>query len=214
MINYDQTILGQYGTSPTLVSLLSSFNDAIDPSTDIQAFYNNIWNINTAVGYGLDVWGQIVNVSRTLKLDVAAASFGFAEAFRAGNIDNPYPFNTYPFYTTQSNQNYILGDDAYRKLIICKALANISNCTIPKLNDLLRFLFPPKDGVASWILGVNRLPARLSIPPQYVYVSIPSNMVMQVNFKFKPSAIDLAIIKNSGVFPVPAGVTLTIDYPT
>ena len=61
---WKKTILSQYDDSPTLLSMIESFNDAIDPTANITAFYENIWNVNTANGYGLDVWGQIVGVSR------------------------------------------------------------------------------------------------------------------------------------------------------
>lgn len=213
MNNYTQTILSQYASSPTITGIISSFNDAIDPSVDLQNFYDNIWNINTAVGYGLDVWGQIVNVSRILQLDVAAPSFGFAEAYRATNANNPEPFNTYPFYTTLSNQSYVLGDDAYRKLILCKAISNVSDCTIPTLNKLLRFLFPPKSDTMTWILGRDALPVTLSTAAQFVYCSIPANMELQVIFNYTPSTIDLAIVKNSGAFAIPAGVKLTVVSP-
>ena len=38
----------------------------MDPSVNIEAFLQYIWNVNTAVGYGLDVWGAIVGVSRVV----------------------------------------------------------------------------------------------------------------------------------------------------
>ena len=54
MIAVSDTLLEQYASSPTIVGMINSMNLAIDPSVDIQNFYTNIWNIKTAVGYGLE----------------------------------------------------------------------------------------------------------------------------------------------------------------
>lgn len=59
-------MLSQYAGSPVICSLISSFEAAMDPRGNIQNFLQYIWNVNTAVGYGLDVWGTIVGVSRVV----------------------------------------------------------------------------------------------------------------------------------------------------
>jgi hypothetical protein len=64
--NWPQTQLSRYAGSPILMQLISSFNGAMDPTWQIENFYKYIWNVRTAVGYGLNVWGKIVNVSRTI----------------------------------------------------------------------------------------------------------------------------------------------------
>ena len=66
MDNWSQTLLSRYADKPILCALISSFNAAMDPGADIAAFQEYIWNVNTAVGYGLDVWGTIVGVSRVI----------------------------------------------------------------------------------------------------------------------------------------------------
>jgi len=66
MQTWTQTLLSRFAGSPALVSLISSFNAAMDPTTDIQNFYRYIWNVRTAVGNGLNIWGKIVNVSRVI----------------------------------------------------------------------------------------------------------------------------------------------------
>jgi Protein of unknown function (DUF2612) len=37
-------------------------NENIDPCADLDAFYNVVWNVDTAVGFGLDIWGRIVGL--------------------------------------------------------------------------------------------------------------------------------------------------------
>lgn len=49
-----------------MVELINDMNGYIDPAANIQAFYDEVWNIATAQGYGLDVWGRIVDVKRVL----------------------------------------------------------------------------------------------------------------------------------------------------
>lgn len=66
MDNVEQTIQRQYLNSPIITSLIDSMNAAIDPSADIDNFYIWVWDVATAQGFGLDIWGRIVGVSRTL----------------------------------------------------------------------------------------------------------------------------------------------------
>lgn len=67
MNNYLQTVVSQYGNSPTILALIDSFNAAVDPSSDIDNFLVHVWQVDTATGVFLDnVWGRIVGVSRTI----------------------------------------------------------------------------------------------------------------------------------------------------
>ncbi len=66
MMNVSQTIISAYGNSPTLLSMINAMNAAIDPSVDIDNFYAWIWSVDSAQGFGLDIWGRIVGVSRTI----------------------------------------------------------------------------------------------------------------------------------------------------
>jgi hypothetical protein len=64
---WQQTVISQYANSPTLLALIEDFNSAVDPSGDIDNFYSWIWNIDTAQGFGLDIWGRIVGVGRAIQ---------------------------------------------------------------------------------------------------------------------------------------------------
>jgi hypothetical protein len=72
MQNVEQTIISQYGNSSAIGQLIQGMNTNIDPSQDIDGFYNAIFNIDTATGYGLGIWSRIVglqqNVLATLSL--------------------------------------------------------------------------------------------------------------------------------------------------
>jgi hypothetical protein len=67
MQNVSQTIISQYGNSPTILGLIEKLNLAIDPDADLDAFYAWIFNVETAQGFGLDIWGRIVGVNRTIQ---------------------------------------------------------------------------------------------------------------------------------------------------
>lgn len=73
MAKYDEEnqpyIQSQYGASPVIKKILNSFRMEIDPSGDIDLFQRNVMNVNSAQGVGLDIWGNIVGVERTIRLD-------------------------------------------------------------------------------------------------------------------------------------------------
>ena len=195
MLNWDETLLSQYCASPTIKALLESFNDAVEPTTDIANFYINIWNVNTAVGNGLDIWGQIVGVSRYLT--TAATNYlGYQEANSVGSAAQP--FNQAPFYSgTLATNTFALTDDQYRRLILVKAAANISNLSVPSINALLTAEFGTSDGTN---------------PYGQAYVIDHLNQTFTYYLKFVPSDLQLAIINNSGVFPRPAGVQMLVAH--
>jgi hypothetical protein len=199
MQNWTQTLLSQYADSPTIDGTLDSFNSAIDPTADIANFYSNIWNVYTAVGTGLDVWGAIVNVSRYLQIPGSPNYLGFDEAYLSGYVaTGPQPFGQAPFYTSvASTVSYYLSDDVYRQLILIKAAVNIGNLSVPQINQLLQKFFGVSIGGSPY--GV-------------AYVIDTLNQGFIYHFNFVPNATQLAIVNNSGVFPRPAGIAVTVTY--
>jgi hypothetical protein len=185
MLDVDQTIISQYSSSPTLVSLIHSFNDWIDPSSDIEAFYDLIWNIDTAQGYGLDVWGRIVGVNRVLNV-AAGAYFGFTGP--SGTSGDP--FGQSPLYSGQpTTGNFALSDDGFRTLILAKAAANICDGSIPSINQILLTLFPGRGNC---------------------YVVDNNDMTMVYHFEFILTPVEAAIVQQSGVLPRPVGVFASV----
>lgn len=191
MINVADTILTQYADSPKLKSMIYSFNEAVGIDGFINDFYDMIWNIKTAGTYGLDVWGKIVVVSRLLTVTENKIYFGFEEALSMPPVvDDPQPFNQAPFYSgNQLTSTVSLSNDIYRKLIMMKAAANISDCTIPNMNKLLMFMFGDSGKC---------------------HVRNDGNMVMSYVFEFRLSGAKLAIVQSSGALPSPVGVKVNI----
>jgi hypothetical protein len=178
-----RTILAEYQNSPVLTAIIDYINQWIDPFTDLDNFYNAVFDVLTAQGFGLDIWGRIVDVGRNLTIVTTISHLGFNEAGDAQTF-NSAPFNT-PTHTTQT---YALSDDAYRTLILVKALANITDCTAPSLNRLLQILYPG----------------------QRAYVVDVGGMAIRYVFEFTLSTVDFALLTQSGALPRPAGVLATV----
>ncbi len=205
------TVLSQYANAPILTQLITDMAQYLDQTANFDAFFDLIWNVDTAIGHGLDVWGRIVNVSRTLQVP-AGNYFGFAEA----SGDGTDSFGQAPFYVgAPLTQNYDLTDDAYRLLIIAKALLNITDCSYPAINQILLNLFPnrgncyvadgyPFDGLFfGFAEQLDTQP--FGQAPFFSGESLP-NMSITYVFDFRLTAVELAIITQSGAIPKPTGV--------
>lgn len=70
------TIASQYANSPIIMTLLNNLNSYLDPMTDLDLFYTNMFNVATATGYGLDVWGRIVGVTRSFTYQAVNYTLG------------------------------------------------------------------------------------------------------------------------------------------
>lgn len=187
----DRTIISQYANSPTLRQLIRNMDEYINPDADFDRFYDYVWNVETAQGFGLDIWGRIVGIGRMLTVPGDVTYLGYEEAI------SWQPFNQAPLYTgAQATQTYRLADDAYRKLILVKALANISDCTSPSLNRLLSNLFADRGRC---------------------YVSDTGKMEFRYVFEFALDPYEIAILMQSGAIPKPAAVlanVLQVDLAT
>jgi beta-lactam-binding protein with PASTA domain len=201
MFDFEATVISQYANSPTIMQLCNNLNQYIDQSANFANFYNFVWNVDTAVGFGLDIWGVIVGVSRLLQIPNTTAYVGFdikAESQPAQDWtpagSSAAPYNKPPvggaFYTGHNATDaYLLGDAAYRQLILAKAFANICTTTAPAINQILQNLYGP--GTA-WVLNTGP-------------------MAISYNLSFTPTAIQLAILEQSGVIPTPPAVSVVIN---
>ena len=192
MLNVEETIISQYGNSATITQLVRDMDQYIDPRADFDAFYDFVWNVETAQGFGLDIWGRIVNISRELQIPTDPNFFGFSDA-----LPGSYPFGEQPFWdgVAGATNTYRLADDAYRQLILVKALANISATNAPSLNQLLQNMFA----------GRGRC-----------YVNDLGGMSLRYTFEFLLTNYEFAIMTQSGALPRPAGVgaiLITTDIP-
>lgn len=176
------TVQSQYGASPHIRGLVAALAKELDPNPEIQQFFEKIFDLDTAEGVGLDIWGRIVGVPRGILID-EGSFFGF-------DGSQLHPFGQAPFYSGDKlSECYNLSDNAYRKLIYYKALSNISDSTAESQNRLLSLLF---DGTVAAI-------DLQSIVPNGV-------MKIRVIFYFYLSIYQTYIFKNYGLLNRGAGV--------
>lgn len=184
--NARKTVISQYANSPIILAIIDKLSVSLDGQYLVDWFYELIWNIDTAVGYGLDLWGRILGISRVLH--VAEGSYiGLYPQTEAQPLSHGILYRG-----ASSTSNFALTDDAYRTLLLAKAAANITDGSIPALNQIL-----------------------LSIFPQYGNSYVRDNEDMTITYVIgeTPTPVDLAIIAQSGVLPRPAGVSVTVEHP-
>lgn len=177
----EKTIMSQYANSPKLLHIITSVWDAIDPEQFTQDYYQLVMNIPTANGSGLDIWGRIVGISRTV-------TFVNPEGEYLGFEDGFYPFNERPFSAPGSGSDtWELTNDAYRELILMKALSNIVYATAPNINALMRAMFDRPS-----------------------YCLITGHMKMRYVFEFELSPYQHHLVYNTDILPRPCGVEISI----
>jgi hypothetical protein len=187
------TVISQYSNSPILDAMITSFNAAMDQTQNITNFYDLIWNVDTAQGYGLDVWGRIVGVTRNIVTQTTGSGvyLGFEEAGTSWTGFGPAPGQG-GFYGVENTITSVttLQDSDFRKLILAKAAANIWDGSIPGANAILLALFPGRGAT---------------------YVLDNQNMSMSYIFTFALTTAEQAIVQHGGVLPQPAGVVITVQ---
>lgn len=185
MINVKDTVISQYAHSPVMLEIIKSMNESIDPRHNIQAFYDDIWNISTAKGYGLDVWGAIVGIDRRVKVTAQDVNIGFSDGFT--------PFNDGVWSIGANSANiYRLDDEAYRNVIMIKAAGNIIYATAYHINKLLSKLFE-KRGRAYFVKN--------------------GTMAARYLFEFYLNPVERSMIRQSDILPRPTGVLLDFYEP-
>ena len=183
------TVISQYANSPIIDALIVDMGAWLDQTANMDNFFDNIWNIATAVGNGLDVWGRILDVERVLQLSTGTF-FGY---LGQGGLSSGDPFNVSPFFSGGTlTQNFALTDPAFLTLLYAKALANICDGSIPAINQILLRLFPNRGNC---------------------FVTDGLDMTMTYTFLFRLSDVEFATLSQSGVLPTPAGVSSTIVQP-
>jgi hypothetical protein len=187
MINYVDTLQSQYANSPRIVGLISAMNDAIAPQDAIREFYDVVFNVFTAKGFGLDIWGRIVGVGRNAQIDDPDLPvFGFKTEPQSPRFK---PFDNAPFSGSGAQfQSFRLPDDLYRELILFKAAANIIYATAPNINKLLVTIFG------------NR-----------AYYRVNGNMSATYVFDFDLTPFQRFIVYNLDLLPIPSGVEVTYE---
>lgn len=190
-----KTVMKQYANSATLLALLADFDQWVDVARFSAQFLANVWDISTAQGFGLDIWGRILGQSRYIQVAQAPGdNFGFNINAHPGTQWKPW--SQAPWYNGAASgaTSFALADSYYRQLLLVKAAANIARCDCPSINALMRSMFG------------NRGRCYVGYDPGHP-------MHIGYHFEFFPTAVEKTIIQ-SGLFPQPAGTTAQYIYET
>lgn len=179
-------IISQYANSDRIDAVIQSFNEAMDQTENIENLYDFIWNIETAVGYGLDVLGRILNIKRTIPIGGSTTYLGNEEAGSWTGFGQGILYSG-----GGTTTNFTLLDPDYRTLLYAKSASNITDGSIPAVNQILLTLFPGRGAC---------------------FVADGLNMTLTYTFEFSLSPVELAIVQFSGVLPTSAGVIPNISH--
>ncbi|CAK7192754.1 hypothetical protein COMNV_00962 [Commensalibacter sp. Nvir] len=204
----DSTVIAQYANSPILLKLVHRFSENIKVCGFFTDFYNHIWNIETANGQGLNIWGIIVGINRTVETFT-----GFFWGFNEETLLLARPYHDDTGYndglTDPTDRRTALGmfrdeqelqgeitfnDVNFRKLILAKAHANISTYTVSDLNKILMLIFGNKT------------------EGHEVYIQDNQDMSVTIVFNWIPNSDEVAILMNAGILFKPAGVEANVDF--
>ena len=105
-------IYHQYAHSPKLLSFIDGMARALTPINDLKNFYEMVFNIDSAEGIGLDIWGDILNIKRSLYLVI-----------------------------DETETQYTMTDEEYRIILKLSASKNISDATCGNIYKVLSTVF-------------------------------------------------------------------------
>ncbi len=203
-----QTIISQYANSPTLISVIESFSDAIDLTEDWDSFFSNIFDIDTAFGFGLDLLGRIVRVARNVQVTVPRNYFSFDDPARGfDNADAPV-FG--PTSSETSSVQISLSDDDYRSLLLAKAALNIGVATSPGITAILNVFFA-KFGAKIFVNEATEQPLSFLICQAGTQLSVLTLAILQGALGVRPAGVGVAYALTTGNGPL-FGFDMENDY--
>lgn len=178
------TIISQYANKPVMGALINYFAQWTCGAALFNPFFDKVWNLDTAEGFGLDILGRIVGASRIVNVPEQGVYIGFDGQSTAENWGHGSWYRG-----ATSTNNVKLTDDTYRRVIEAKVLANVWDGSIPQANRILMLLFP----------GYGNC-----------YMSDDGGMAISYHFGSALSPVDGAIAAQEGILPRPSGVAVTI----
>lgn len=166
-------MLSQYANSPKYVTLYNGFTDLFNNASTIEDWFNVVYNINTAEGFGLDMWGKILNQGRQFSYD------------DNGTTVNVYLGGEQTIDGITYDAEYM--ENMYRTVLFLRALSNVTNCTIASLNNLLQFYYKNRGGV--YVLEYNPMEIRYVFE---FYVSKLEKVIFTTDIMPRPTGVGVS----------------------
>lgn len=177
-------MISQYANSPILVKLVDGLKSQYNSAKTIEDWFKIIFNLKTASGIGLDVWGEILNQSRSFTYE-----------------DNGV-VNTVVLQGGQTIDGITYTDEQienlYRTILFLRTISNISGATIPSMNELFQYYFKDREGRV-YILEYATMEIRYVFE---FYVSKFEKTIFSSDIMPKPTGVlsSFSYIKNGDFF--------------
>ena len=154
-------MISQYANSPKFVELVNGLTGMFNNAKLIKDWFDIVYNLKTAKGFGLDIWGKILNQDR---------NFTYINE-NTGVKTDYYLKGDMTIDGTSFTADQI--EETYRTVLFMKALSCITNATEKSLNELLQFYF---NGRRVYVIQYGTMKIR------YVF-EIPVNKLEKSIFK-------------------------------
>lgn len=175
----------QFDNSPILQGILANWGENFDINTLIDEIYTKCVNFDTCEGYWLDVWGEKIGLGRYITVYTSEGVFGFDNS---AHDFEPFDQGTF-FEQSTFTDKYAMADDVYRRVLLAKAWANVTNCSAENLNKLLQIVFAGRGSC---------------------YVIDYNDMTMDYYFDFDLTDWEINLLNND-LLPRPAGVLVRLN---
>lgn len=132
-------IIQEQYKNTNLELFLNELNKVFDKHTVnlISKIHKDIINIDTAIDYGLDLWGKLLGFPRYVPVP---ANSGEVKSLYFNFIKKD--FYKLQFFKENDNFTYMRLDDSnYRIILKCLLLKLSQDCTYPKINEYINYLF-------------------------------------------------------------------------
>ena len=185
----DGNVYTQFVNATNLNGLLNGIQPLITIS--VEDYYQNFFDINTCNTQGINQWGALLNINRTINVPNFQNVFGFDDGETP--IDNQYPcnFGMGNFYDGQFTATD-LSDNEYRALLRLRYAYITTNASVYNANLMMN-------------IYVQSLNASYK-----AFVKEISPMIIQFQFNFNLTDLQYAALTTQDVLPIPLGVGYSI----
>lgn len=203
---YTDLVTSEHADKPKFVNMLS---ELVQPGVDQQNIVDLIsdaFDLDLAIGSQLDVDGQWIGLSRTLRAPILNVYFafgtagqGFGQGYWKGPNDPSFGLVT-------------LDDETYRALLKARAAANNCKGTLPEIQRVLQKIVTPFPGVLVFMQDLLNMSIMIGIagvnPPLLWQYLIFAEYV-----PIRPAGVGLGGVRMSSVSGTPLfGFGMDSDY--
>ena len=158
--------ISQYANSPRFEKLRSGLVNIFDKDKTLQDWFRIVFNLKTAQGFGLDIWGIILNQGRSFvyyNTDTQQDEYVYLQG--AQTVDGVY-------YSEEEIE------EMYRQVLFLKAMSNITNATLKSLNDMLLYYYQDRGRAYALNFGTMEIRFVFEFPVNKLEKAIFSSNIM------------------------------------